>query len=168
MARHLIPARVWKGTGEPDRPSLSVCRVGDTFLAPGIADEVILNGAGSLAWQSLVSNGALTVETSTGGTAGSRTLTVSTRVFAGSEASALVEVIAQPVTGETVTITPATGRIVGAVGGTEAALTSKRVVKTTAACVFTVTCTEPTEHTTVDVIVNGRHEASIALPFTPT
>jgi hypothetical protein len=166
VARRPITTRTWKGDAEGDRPSLTLCRVGDTFVAPGIADEVILNLAGDRAWQSLVSNGALTVETSTGGIAGARTVTVSTKLPTGDEVPSVVELVAQLVEGETITITPATGRTLDAAGGS-GALTSKKVVKTSAALVLTVACTDATATTTVDLLVNGRHEASFSLPFTP-
>lgn len=166
MARRSILTRTWRGASESDRPALSLCRPGDLYFAPGIADEVIVNLAWDLAWQSIASNGALTVETSTGGTAGSRTVTVSTRTFSNAEAVSVVELIAQAVSDATLTITPATGRTIRSAGGA-GALTSKAVVKTTASLVFTVASTDATATTTVDILVNGRPEASFSLPFTP-
>lgn len=176
MARLALQPRVWRGASESDRPSLAICVEGDRFfLANGASDEVVRRSDGSKAWRSKHAVRVNSASSVSGGTAGARTMTISVRAPHGGEAdegaeiAGVVELCAQPVAGETVTLTPGAGasRTIGRSGGGAGELTAVKVIKTGAALVCTVACSDSAAETTVDVLVNGDHALSVTLPFTP-
>jgi len=176
MARLPLTPRTWRGASEADRPSLSICVEGDRFfLSNGASDEVVRLSTGDKAWRSKHAVRTNSVSSETGGTAGARTLTISVRAphggqaDEGAELAGIVELCAQGVAGETLTLTPGAGasRVIGRQGGGSGELTTVKAVKTGAALVCTVACSDATAETVVDILVNGDHALSVTLPFTP-